>query len=308
MMERVDFDSKYFNLYRLNGNSYAAISNHEDNISNAGFVDLGNKVVVYDTFLSLEAAKDMAKAIRQISGAEDITLAISHWHSDHYLGNCAFSKEINIIASKAAYRLIREKMPELPDKSEMIKEILELEEALEMETDEKKILNIRNSLKFQRNFAHPELEIRYPNIALDGEMLILGRDGDVELKVIEMAHSEGDMIAMTGKVMFAGDMIFSDNHPFMGTGDPEKWKAELEKFMDMEIEYFVPGHGMICGKDEVQNKIEYIESIINLVQANPDPEIELYVSDLPEKFHHYSSPSFEWNIKFLREYLGSIEQ
>lgn len=305
MIERVDFESEYFELYRINGNAYAAISSHEDNISNAGFVDLGDKVVVYDTFLSLEAAKDMAKAVHQFAGTEDIILAISHWHSDHYLGNCAFSKETNIIASDAAYRLIRERMPELPDKEEVKREILQLEADLEKETDEKKILGIRNSLKFHRNFVHPELELRYPNIALNGELRVIGRTGDVALEVIEMAHSQGDMIAVVGTVMFAGDLIFADNHPFMGTGDPLKWKTELLRFLDMEIDYFVPGHGGICGKAEVQNKIEYIDALIDLVQGNMESEKELFVSDLPEKFHHYRSPSFEWNVKFLREYLGN---
>lgn len=305
MIERLVFDSKYFDLYKLNRHCYAVISNTPENISNAGFIDLGERVVVFDTLLSVEAAKDMKRAIDEMTNAKQTMIVLSHWHSDHYLGNCAFPKGTIILASTAANRKIRENMPALQDRDELLEEIRELEMALVHETDEKEILQIENALKFNRNFAHPELELRYPNMTIHGEMKIIGASVELALRTMEIAHSEGDLIGFVEKdrVLFAGDLIFADNHPYLGAGDPIKLKEELKKLIEMDIEYFVPGHGEVCDKDEVQRKIEYIDAIMKLVEETLDSEKELSTGDLPKKFHHYASPSFEWNVKFLREYL-----
>ena len=305
MIDQVAFTSKYFDLYKVNGHSYAAISNTPDNISNAGFVDLGDRVVVYDTFLSVEAAKDMRRAIEEIAKAKDTVIVLSHWHSDHYLGNCAFPKQTLILSSIAADRKIRETMPALQDREELLKELHELEMELEKTTDDKEILQIKNALKFNRNFTHPELELRYPNCTFEGVIKLTGKKAELDLRSIDMAHSAGDVVGFVEKdrVLYAGDLVFSDNHPYLGAGDPLKLKEELKKMLEMDVEYIIPGHGKICGKEEVQNKIEYIDALMELVKENLNSDRELTTQDLPEKFHHYSSPSFQWNVNFLRESL-----
>ena len=305
MIDQVVFTSKYFDLYKINSQCYAAISNTPENISNAGFVDLGDRVVVYDTFLSVEAAKDMRRAIEKFTKPMETLIVLSHWHSDHYLGNCAFPKGTLILSSVAADRKIRETMPALQDREELLKEIYDLELERKKTEDEKEILQIENALKFNRNFTHPELELRYPNCTFEGMVKMAGQKAELELRSIEIAHSEGDVIGFVEKdrVLYTGDLIFSDNHPYLGAGDPLKLKAELRKILEMDVEYIIPGHGKICDKEEVVNKIDYIDAIMELVKENLNSDRELSSQDLPKKFHHYASPSFEWNVNFLRERL-----
>jgi len=305
MIKKMDFKSDYFDLIKLNDFSYAAISNNPENISNAGFVDLGDKVVVYDTFLSLEAAKDMIKAIEIYTNTRDITVAISHWHNDHFMGNCAFSKDTDIISSEATLTKIKERSADMVVGESLQDEVRDLEQQLETTTDEEEKLDIKNSLTFIRNYAHRDLKLRYPNVTIKEDMDIHGSKGELNLKVFDIAHSVGDVIGINekDKVLFAGDLIFADDHPYIGCSDPYRLKEELENFLVKDIDYFVPGHGDVCDKEEVKNQIEYIDSMIELVKENLDTDKDLKVTDLPEKFHHYKSISFFWNINFLREFL-----
>ncbi len=61
MLIKLIMASEYFDLYEVAPNVYAAIKTDKRCMSNAGFINLGDKVVVFDTFLSIEAAKDVKR-------------------------------------------------------------------------------------------------------------------------------------------------------------------------------------------------------------------------------------------------------
>ncbi len=63
------FNSPHFTLERIGEGIYAAIHRSGGQaICNAGFVDLGDEILVFDSFLSLAAARDLKKAIDEITG------------------------------------------------------------------------------------------------------------------------------------------------------------------------------------------------------------------------------------------------
>ncbi|RLI19346.1 hypothetical protein DRO54_08615, partial [Candidatus Bathyarchaeota archaeon] len=48
-------------------------------------------------------------------------------------------------------------------------------------------------------------------------------------------------------------------------GGPKEWKQwirSLEKLQQLDIKRIVPGHGKICGKEELQRNIEYLENLL----------------------------------------------
>ena len=62
-----DFSSKHFKIEKLSSGVYAAIHSFGGYaICNSGIVDLGDKVLVFDTFLTVEAAKDFIKQQKQL--------------------------------------------------------------------------------------------------------------------------------------------------------------------------------------------------------------------------------------------------
>ena len=64
--------------------------------------------------------------------------------------------------------------------------------------------------KFTTKFDFSEVELRVPDVALDGSRTIEIGGRKIELMYLGPAHTEGDMIAYIPdcKVLFAGDLLF----------------------------------------------------------------------------------------------------
>ena len=94
--KKIDFKSNYFDLFELANGIYAAISKNDSgaNVS-AGFFDLGNYLVVFDTFLYPGGAQDLYNAIKELSEKDPLLIINSHFHGDHVFGNFIFPESIN---------------------------------------------------------------------------------------------------------------------------------------------------------------------------------------------------------------------
>lgn len=298
--------SDYFNLYEVKENIYAAIKKNPLCMGNAGFINLGDRVVVFDTFLSVEAAKDLKQVIIGITGNDNFVIVNSHSHLDHSLGNCVFSKKATIITSEIAFENLIQKTKEIELGNNLYNdEINSLRKKLTTVEDPDEILDTENSLTIYQNLNNDECKFCNPNLTFKDKLSIHGTLDSFDLRVIDTAHSHGDIIGTSrnNKVAFVGDLLFVDEHPYLGGGDPYLLKKELTKLLESDIEYFIPGHGPVCGKEKIAQQIEYIESIISLVQGNLKEAHKIKVYDLPSKFHNYKGPCFRWNINFLTEYL-----
>jgi glyoxylase-like metal-dependent hydrolase (beta-lactamase superfamily II) len=60
------------------------------------------------------------------------------------------------------------------------------------------------------------------------------------------------------KVLFAGDTIYEGMPPntrFAGPAEKAEWVRQLRRLRELDIEVVVPGHGAICGKEEIDRNI-----------------------------------------------------
>ena len=103
LMERTGLSSDYFQLFKI-GNCYAAIGN-EIAASNAGFIDLWDKAIIIDTFLNLDAAKDLKNAVKELVNKPIQYVINTHLHYDHIVGNQIF--EVPIISTKYTEKFVR---------------------------------------------------------------------------------------------------------------------------------------------------------------------------------------------------------
>ena len=98
--------SKHFRLQQLADGVYAAV--HIDGgaaIGNAGIVDLGDRTLVYDTFLTPQAAEDLRIAAEALTGRPIDAVLNSHWHNDHIWGNQVFDADTDIISTEETRRI-----------------------------------------------------------------------------------------------------------------------------------------------------------------------------------------------------------
>src|SRR5690348_9930601 len=80
--------SPYFHLERLAEGVWAAIVARGTGAwGNTGIVALGEKTLVFDTFLTPAAARDLRAAAEALSGQPVAYVVNSHYHMDHIHGN-----------------------------------------------------------------------------------------------------------------------------------------------------------------------------------------------------------------------------
>ena len=72
------------------------------------------------------------------------------------------------------------------------------------------------------------------------------------------------------KVIFLGDLLFADEFPWAGdkTSNPDQWISFFEKVLDVDFDHVVPGHGPLCGKEEIRKQLQLLKELRdNTLQA-----------------------------------------
>jgi glyoxylase-like metal-dependent hydrolase (beta-lactamase superfamily II) len=98
-----------------------------------------------------------------------------------------------------------------------------------------------------------------PSRSFRGELAL--EVGGREIRLIEVgpAHTPGDLVVHVpdARIVIAADVLFIGVTPVMWTGPVERWLAALERLVDLGAETFVPGHGPVCGRPEIERLAEY---------------------------------------------------
>ncbi len=92
----------------------------------------------------------------------------------------------------------------------------------------------------------------------DDELLLLYTPGHVP-SGISVYHPKS-------KALFAGDTVYEGMPLTTRFGGPKElklWIRSLEKLDELDIENIVPGHGRICGKEEIQRNTDYLEDLLS---------------------------------------------
>lgn len=100
----------------------------------------------------------------------------------------------------------------------------------------------------------------YPVITYGDRMTIDIGGQIVDLIHARYSHTSGDTLVYLRdkKILFTGDILFTDYHPFLGEGNIEEWAKELDDIRTMDVEKIIPGHGPLSGKKDVEDMKSYI--------------------------------------------------
>ena len=167
------------------------------------------------------------KEIRKVSKKPILYVINTHYHQDHTFGNGVFSK---LGATIMAQRL---KAPG-------------------------GLANAKDYGLTPEDMAGTE--IAYPDMNFTGRMhLDLGGLG-VELIYFSPSHSTGSILVHVPeeKAVFAGDILFTDFHPYMADGDLAGWQQSLDFLASLDADRIIPGHGPLSGKKDVAHMKVYI--------------------------------------------------
>jgi len=95
-----------FQLENLTANTYAVIAKDgKQAICNSGIIDLGENLLIFDTFNSPIPARELMRAASDLFHKPIKYIVNSHYHTDHTRGNQVFV-DSEIISSKYTARFI----------------------------------------------------------------------------------------------------------------------------------------------------------------------------------------------------------
>ena len=271
--EKVEFDSPFFTLYRLDKGIFAVIAtNHALTGANAGFFDLGNHVVIFDTLASPKATQDLLRAVQTFI-SKPITLVVnSHFHGDHIYGNYAIPTNVPIISNPITLEMMNKyTLTKLAEYQRVAPaEIDTLKTQLKTEENPDKVFEIENDINFLETIIEPDFQLRTPDILINDSLIIHGSERTVHLINVGAAHSEGDTIAYlpSEKICFMSDLLFENVEsswaeketvmPF--AVDPIQHYKILEEFHNKNLKAAIPGHGkLISPTTTFEKNISYLK-------------------------------------------------
>jgi glyoxylase-like metal-dependent hydrolase (beta-lactamase superfamily II) len=212
---------------------------------NFGGIALNNFVIGIDSGQSFEIGKVFRRKLEEFYNLPVRYFVLTHTHTDHRNGMDAFN-DVPIILSK------------------------------------KTIANMPKSVRLGK-FLLEEFDRAY-----------IITDDDLEVEVHHVGgYTIGSNVVYfpSEKVLFAGDLLFlggvNFNIPFLGfyqnkpkkTGNPDEYIDAFEKFISMDIEVLVPGHGCVVfnPKEELNTQLEFIKSLksffIEVLEENKALEV-----------------------------------
>lgn len=270
--------------------------------ANAGIVDLGDATVVFDAFMTPEAAEDLRRVARELTGRPATYLVLSHWHNDHVRGAQAFPHTA-ILSSTRTHKLIGER-----DTRERAAEMRSVDAQLEAA---RKLLAVgvdtlsRGELLFWYSYfdgmkrSHPQLRLVLPTVTFDNRVTLRGSKRHVEL--IEVGgHTEGDVILWVPeeKVAFMSDVLFVRHHAYLPHGDARRHIEALRRVAALEPRVLIPGHGPVSGPESINELSDYIEWLLDQagkLAAGNATEKEARANPMPSHYQSYWFRKF-WGI------------
>ena len=227
-------------LTRISDSIYAYVGADDDSPSNsfganAGIIVGQDAILVVDTLISNNKAKAFIKDIRAITGKPIKFVVNTHAHLDHSFGNNEFEEmDATIISHANAMRY--------------------------MKKASKKILE---NVEIYFGLTKEEMagtRIVYPHLAFSQGMEVDLGGLQVEIRYIAHSHSNGSVYVYcpAQKVLFTGDILFTDFYPNMSSADVNGWVETIDHLMSLDIERIVPGHGPLSVKKDLTDQRDYL--------------------------------------------------
>lgn len=306
-MKEYEQISSFFRLLEVVEGVYAAIARKGVGaMGNAGFIDLGNETIVFDTFFTIPAAVDLRKVAEQYTGHKVTYVINSHYHFDHVLGNQIFH-DVPIISTKEARNAMEREM-DFSDidrhRTELEQYIKELEQEIDKQNDPLIIKSLTNQMQDVKMFYQiiPQIHPTLPTVTFENNLELFGLKGNIELHSYGGGHTNSDVFLYLPekRLAFMGDLVSNHSHPWVGAGDIQKWKSILEKVSQLDIEIIIPGHGMPGTMENVHLTYQYLKDIerIGNELAPYQNEQPLKPIEMPNTYKEWESPHvFQNNIR-----------
>jgi cyclase len=229
--------------------------------SNAVLVVGDGASLLVDTLWDPRLTRRMLAAMAPLIEKAPIeTLVNTHSDGDHWWGNQEV-QVAEIVATEAAAAVMEEQAPAEMKRFGALAGALRLVGSLPFPYPRRGDVGVIATYVGEAlaPFDFDEVRLVPPTRTFSGELKLDVGGREVRLMQVGPAHTPGDLIAWVpdARIAIAADILFIGITPIMWAGPLEGWVAALECLLGLGAERFVPGHGPVCGPEEVGRLIDY---------------------------------------------------
>ena len=303
-------DAGYAAVYQVAEGHYATISNPAKGfvtICNGGFLIGKDAGLLLEGFGTPPGARFQMEAYHKVTQIAPAGALLTHYHFDHSMGSSVYgAHEVPLWGHVNAAKRIMDSYGAMQG----------ADRAAFLAPLEKRLQNAKTDVAKQHaqgdlgaigtvfDLANKTV-LAFPNRPLDPAKLPLQIDlGHLPISVEHYpGHSGTDLIVRSPehKIVYTGDLLFSNSYPacFDEQCTMSGWRNTLKTFASWDKDtMFVPGHGLVCGQQGVQNLRDVFDDLSK--QAEKMHKAGVPVSDaidqyvIPDKFKNY--PVFAWGL------------
>lgn len=305
--------SRHFQLERLTDGVYACV--HKDGgwaISNASIIDLGKQTLVFDTYLTPQAAYDLRAAAKTVTRRMPDYVVNSHYHNDHIRGNQVFNESVLVSTKRTRELIATQGQAELEsDRKQAAKRLAELK-VFAQSQDKKRRKFAAFFLPYWQGIlaSLPKIKLRLPELTFERQLTFHGTKRTAQLIEVNKGHTESDCLLFLPQegVVFCSDLLFVRGHPYLGDGDPQNLLSILDQLEGLAANVYVPGHGPVGKREDLDKLRLYIRKLMRLAQeavARGNGVEDLVKQPIPQPFANWilAQPFYEANLRFLYSLL-----
>jgi len=273
---------------------------------NVGVVDTNEGLVVFDLGINMKE-RHIYRDLRKFSKKPVKYIIYSHGHFDHCFGYASIIKEIKRKGWEMPEVIAHENLPRRFEKYRIL--------------DKYHIwLNLRQFIPTMADKAVKDGIGPSAHETLDPTILLHGNECSYKFKLgqytFEIYHDKGEtddslwMWLPEKKVLFSGELVSNSTFPNAGNPNkvqryPKQWAIAMEKMMEKNADYLLPGHGQLVeGKDDVKEILSIRAEVMHFIhdevvkRLNEGKYFEQIYHELleiqPEKFknHRFLTDSY----------------
>lgn len=237
--------------------------------SNSGLILDGEHALLIDTLWDLRLTRRMLNCIPDLAGGSPAlpqTVINTHSDGDHFWGNELLPQAEFICAKAAREMMPRETPSELHRLSRSAKVLgafgrLPLPIVGTLRVPGLPRLPASRMASMLQPFHFEEVTITMPSRTFEDRIAISVGRREVEAIMVGPAHTVGDTIVWVPdvSVCFAADVLFVDITPVVWAGPIKSFIAALDQVLALDADVYVPGHGPVSGREEVELAREYFD-------------------------------------------------
>lgn len=234
---------------------------------NAGIIDLGDQTIIFDPFLTPQAAAELLTVAESLTASPVKLVVNSHHHLDHIGGNQSFPATTAIVSTSLTRELMRtqaaQQLTALQEQSaERLAELEKQASSARKSVEKQDAQQALAQWRFLQE-ALPAWQFRLPTMTFDQRLVLYGSRRQVELLTYGSGHSQSDAILYLPeeKIAFMGDLLTIQCHPALHDGDPGELPRILDLVNRLQPQRLVPGHGPVGGPTDLQVMQQYLATM-----------------------------------------------